>query len=513
MKMPALFQRRLSHQALAWLCVAALLLTLMPLYVLSFYNHACYDDFGFSIRTHAAWRDSGSVLETLRAAMENTLSIRHTWEGTYTTSFISALQPALFSENLYWVTTALLLTFFLFALWFFLRQILVRGLGADGPTFWMALCAVAFVMIQFVPDLSEAFFWFNGGVAYTLMWSLMLVRYGVMAAQSRAGKPAARWTLGALLILLSVLLGGAKYSTVLFSCCVDAVIVAESLLHKRRGRFERLAALLVMVACMLFSATAPGNAVRAATLSGGMSAPKAVLQALYFGVALMGHWFSLPLLVVWALVGWKLWEAIRGCSLRFAHPIWITLLTVGLFCAQLAPTLYTGNYLGDGRTVNTYFYTFVILSCALVLYWLGWAMRRWQPDTFLPAIGTSQKMGLRWAVLLAACVVLVIGCVAYRPDGAADYGIQNTATVSALRSILKGDAARYDAAMTARDMAMNDETRQDVQLQPVQDTPEAFMGDATQGDNPGYVKELYAEYYQKIRVTIAGEEEADASQP
>jgi hypothetical protein len=66
------------------------------------------------------------------------------------------------------------LTFFLFALWFFLRQVLVVVLHVDKPTFRMALCALAFVMIQFVPEMSEAFFWFNGGVAYTLLWSVLL---------------------------------------------------------------------------------------------------------------------------------------------------------------------------------------------------------------------------------------------------------------------------------------------------------------------------------------------------
>ena len=63
-------KQRLSNQALAWLCVAALLFSLLPLYALSFYNHACYDDFGFSILTHDAWRDSGSWVQTLRAALQ-----------------------------------------------------------------------------------------------------------------------------------------------------------------------------------------------------------------------------------------------------------------------------------------------------------------------------------------------------------------------------------------------------------------------------------------------------------
>lgn len=59
----ALARRRLSNRALMWLCVAALLLSLMPLYALSAYNHACYDDFGFpsarmipGAKPGASWR-------------------------------------------------------------------------------------------------------------------------------------------------------------------------------------------------------------------------------------------------------------------------------------------------------------------------------------------------------------------------------------------------------------------------------------------------------------------------
>ena len=511
MKAPAILHCRLPNQALAWLCVALLLLSLTPLYALSFYNHACYDDFGFSIRTHDAWRATGSLWQTIRAAAENTAIIRGTWEGTYTTSFISALQPALFGENLYWVATVVLLTFFLFALWFFLRQVLVKGLGVDKTTFWLALCAVSFVMIQFVPELSESFFWFNGGVAYTLMWSLMLVRYGVMLCHARSQRSARRAAWFVLLLALSLLMGGAKYSTVLFSCCVDGLIVLYGLVRGRKGRWERLAAFALMLGGLVFSALAPGNAVRAATLHGGMSAPKAILQALYFGVALMGHWFSLPLLVVWALVGWRLWDALRGCRLKFAHPVWITLLSVGLFCAQLAPTLYTGNYLGDGRTVNTYFYTFVLLSCALALYWLGWGLRRWEKPGSCPAIQTSRKGGLRWGTLLAALALLVIGCISYKPDGAADYGLRNLSGGSALRSLLTGQVARYDRAMDQRDEEMNDPSQPEAVLRPVEDIPDAFMGDAAQSDNPSYVKQLYAEYYQKLQVTLAGEEENHAA--
>lgn len=496
---------RVNTRALCWLCVAALLLSLTPLYALSFFNHACYDDFGFSLLTHAAWRDSGSLWDTLKAAVANTVGIRQTWEGTYATSFISALQPALFGENLYWLTTAVLLTFFLFALWFFLRQVLVKELGADRQAFLMCFASVAFVMIQLAPEMSEAFFWFNGGVAYTFLWSVMLVRIGVWLCYERAASPGGRTAAYALLLLLTVVMGGAKYSTLLFACLADGMLLLRAFLAKKKGRFMEGALTALLLALFAFSALAPGNSVRSATLAGGMSAPKAILQAFYFGLALMGHWFSLPLMVVWALVVWQLSEALRGLLMGFSHPVFITIAAVCLFCAQLAPTLFTGNYLGDGRVVNTYFFTFVLLSCALALYWAGWWIRQGERKTSFPAIGTARRDWLRLSAFAVAVALMIVGMVSYRPEGAESYGPQNTASGSALRSLLNGQAAAYDAAMDARDAEMNDPDVPDAMLRPVQDTPPAFMGDAALSDMADYVETLYAEYYQKKSVTIEEE--------
>jgi len=51
-----LMKRSLSNRTLAWLCVAVLLTSLMPLYAISFYNHAGCDDFGTSLLARSAWQ-------------------------------------------------------------------------------------------------------------------------------------------------------------------------------------------------------------------------------------------------------------------------------------------------------------------------------------------------------------------------------------------------------------------------------------------------------------------------
>ncbi len=500
-----LFQRRVGLRALSWVCAAALLLSLLPLFGLSLFNHACYDDYGFSLRTHAAWRQTGSLLATVAAAAENTRGIRYTWQGTYTSSFVSALQPALFGESLYWLSTAFLLTLLLFSLWFFLRQALLRALGADRDAFRIVYCLTALVMVQFVPDVSEAFFWYNGGVAYTMVWSLMLLRLGSWFAFERSAR-AGRWLWFALTACLTVLLGGGTYGTLLFAALVDLLLLARAMLIRRKDRIAEAALTLGLLACFAYSASAPGNLVRAATLSGAVSAPKAVAQALYFGTALMGSWCSLAMLALWFAAAWLMRDALRRSSLSFRYPGWVTALGVGLFCAQLAPTLYTGIYLGDGRSMNAYYFTCVLMGGALSLYWMGWGLRRWDAKPRPAAPQDGPAPGLRLTAVCACAALMLAGCLAYKPEGKTYYGPQNTASGSALLSLATGQAQAYDAAMDARDRQFNDAAQTDLILTPVQDVPDAFMSDVTVGVQTEYVQGLYAEYYGKHSVVFQDEQ-------
>lgn len=492
--------KRLSVRWLKWLCAAALIISLLPLYAAAFNAHASYDDLGFSLKTHQAWRDSGSLWETLKAAGRNTAAIRYTWEGTYATSFIAALQPALFGEALYGLTTLWLLTFFLLALGFFLWVALRGLLGVDRDGFWVIFCLLAMAAVQFVPDVSEAFFWFNGGTAYTLMWSLALVRLALWLCLDRA-KGGAAAALYGLLAVLTVIIGGAKYSTVLPACLADVLLVGYAFWRKRPYPWAKALLLGLLLGCFAFSAAAPGNAVRAATLNGGMSAFKAVAQAVYFGLGLMGAWCSLPLIAVWGLSGCLLAPRLKGRSC--AHPLMVTLLAAGLFCAQLTPTLITGNYLGDGRTVDTYYYTYVLMGGGLTAYWLGWALNR-REGAGLP--GLTQAALPAWA-LIAAAALIVVGCVGYHPEGTESYGPQNTASGMAARALISGQAGRYDWQMDQRDAAMNDPGQPSVVMRPAQDIPAIFMGEALDTPMRDYVLSLYQEYYQKQSVTLAPREE------
>lgn len=490
----------LSSRTIALLCVLALLVSLVPLYLLAMYNHPFYDDFGFSIRIHHVWNDTGSVAAAVKEAWQNMLNTRRTWQGNYTATFLSGIQPGVFDEQLYFLTTVLLLTSLVGGCAALIVSALRKLLKAGWPATIQLTSLLLFVMIQMTPAVDEAYYWFNGGIGYTFNYAvfalLIALSIHLWCCTSKKG---AAWLTGGMSVL-AILLGGGSYTGGLFGLLVFSCAVLLGFYRHSRWRWCFTGVWVLLAVGFLYSMTAPGNMVRAATLQGGMSAPMAIAQSFYFGIGLIGDWFSLPICVVCTTGVIALIPALAESRYRFRYPVLVTALCVCLYCSQLTPTLYTGNYLGDGRTVNTYYFTYVLMVAFLAIYWVGWSIKR---AVARAAIEDKQHKGVRLGVVLAAAMILLAGFLSYHPNGSNDTGLINLASGSAVRSLITGEAAAYDKAMDERDTSMNDESVTEPVLQPVEDIPDAFMGDALENDNLDYVLRLYTEYYEKQRVTIA----------
>ena len=484
------------RRGLLWLSVAALVLGALPLYAISLYNHPYYDDYGFSAKAHQAWRDTGSVGAVLRAAWESALETRQGWQGTYTGTLLSNVQPGIFSEQLYFIGTFVLLTALIACFLCFFSVVMGR-LGMDRTGRWTLGCLAVTLMIQFMPDAGEAFFWFNGGIGNTFVYSLMALAAALMVRLAEAKGRAVGLT--AALCLLMVLLGGGSYGGGLLSVCMLAVCLVWMLRvrHPRRWRFAGLAALLLL--CFAYSMSAPGNAVRAGVIGYRAPAVKAVLQALYYGVAQMSAYLRPALIAITLAVLPALYRAAQKSPWRFSHP-WLVLGLMGaLYCAQMTPPLYSIASIGAGRIVNTYFVSFVALWFLAVYYLAGFAAQR------LGALSlTARGYG---ALLGAALCALALGCLAAKPEGEPLYGVQNLSGPSAAISILSDEAAQYDAEMTLREQALNDPAKPVVTLSPLTAVPDVFMDDLIAPDAAYDVRPSLEKYYGKEAVLIAGEEE------
>jgi hypothetical protein len=479
-------------------CALLLLFSTLPLYAIAFYNHPYYDDYNFSQAVHDVWQQTHSLPQVLTAAWTSAQNVYATWQGTYTGTLLSNLQPGVFGETLYWLTTFLLLTAFLLCFGFLFHTLLRRVMGASRAQSLCAASLALFLMIQFLPSVSEAFYWFNGGVGNTLIYAFIALD-GALSIRLYGARRGAAW-LTAALFALSTLLGGGSYGGGLLWLLLSIGIVVFAFIRKNKYRFVFAALTAWFALCFVYNITAPGNEVRAAMIGASPSALKAVAQALYYGVALLGNYFTLPVAAVALGLAPMLWQLAAKSRFSFPHPALMLLGGAALFCAQLTPPLYAGVFLGGDRTIDTYYFSFIVLLLMSETYLLGALARRRERLGSVLALPASANRGV---LLLSACLFLV-GCLGYKPAGATLYGPMNMAGGSAALSLFSGEAANYDREMDARELLLNDATQPTVTLKPLTAVPDVFMDDLLSPDATDNVLPTLKNYYHKDAILVEG---------
>ena len=90
----------LTERRIAIACGVLLAISLLPLAVISFYNHPCSDDYSYGLYVAQAVRAGGSLGDILAAAVRETAETYFDWQGTFSAVFLMALQPAISISSL-----------------------------------------------------------------------------------------------------------------------------------------------------------------------------------------------------------------------------------------------------------------------------------------------------------------------------------------------------------------------------------------------------------------------------
>lgn len=494
-------KRRLPLRLLALLCALMLLAGVLPLYAISFYNHPYYDDYKFSTSVHKVWSETHSSSQVLAAAWQSAQTVRMDWQGTYTGTLLSNVQPGVFSEGLYWLTTFILLTAFLLCFGFLFKTIFRNMLGAGRAETICITSLALFLMTQFLPKANEAFFWFNGGIGNTFIYSLLALMLALMVRLATA-KRGAPW-LAALLIVLTTLLGGGCYGGGLFGLLIFAAVCVYAFYRKNRYRFTYVGLTAWFMICFAYNIAAPGNAVRATIIGAHPSAVMAVLQSLYYGVALIGNYATLPVLAVAFALAPLLWKLAKASAFRFRHPVLVLLAGVCLFCAQLTPPMYGGVFFGGWRIIDTYYFSFIVMLLLYETYALG-ALARYRERLGKPEVLLADQA--RRGLLIASACLFLLGCFGYKQSDDTLYGPMNMAGGSATLSIVNGEAKQYDLEMNVREALLNDSNQPTVTLSSLTAVPEVFMADLLLPGVEHDIGSMLCAYYGKTAILLEGGE-------
>ena len=89
-----------SINVLAVISVVALIILLIPVIWVSKFAYPWADDFSYASEARAVFVSTHNVFKTIAMAFSTMKDSYLTWQGTYTSCFLMALQPAVFSIKL-----------------------------------------------------------------------------------------------------------------------------------------------------------------------------------------------------------------------------------------------------------------------------------------------------------------------------------------------------------------------------------------------------------------------------
>lgn len=423
-----------EHRAKTWCtadrckrCVAiallvALVISLIPLYTLSAYSYAGLDDYRYGLTTHAVWEETRSITKTVAEAGRVASRTYFDWQGSVAAVFLMALQPGIFNDGLYWLSTALLLTVLTLSILFFVVTACVTVFRADADTARIIAALTAIACIQFVPTPVESYYWFNGGLYYTFFFSLSLISAALLMRRTQARSA---WQC-VLLVMLTAMIGLGNLVTGLL-CCV--LLVTYAIMANLRGRRDPLLWSLAAILLITFAVNAlsPGNDVRQAeNAHKSQGAVAAILAAMGDAGAYSAKWMLTPAPYL-MLLPIPLYRRLADASqLRFRYPLHVSAASFLLLAAGFTPNEYALGFAGEARIIDIQYYLFVLLFSLNVLWYTGWLRRR------LPLSARARK---------AATIAVMLACAAAACG--ITIGTRNAASASAVLFQRNGKAQSY----------------------------------------------------------------------
>ena len=438
-----------SRATLAKVLAVLTILSLVPLAIIALYNYPADDDFGFTLPAATAWVQTHSLPAVLKAMVATTLDTYRTWQGYFVSTFLFALNPLIFDIRLYFLSNWAQLLLLCLSVGYALKGVTRHQLKAPRAAFWISYAAVLLLCVQFMPHIGYGLFWHNGGNYVTAVCTLLLT-LGLLLRLGGAEGHRRRALRSVLAPACGFLLGGMFFGPALAGMVMLGLVAVGSFATRSRIRWQSLMTLLAFGASFAISFLSPGNALRVGADFTPTGVPYAVLASVQEALKLTGQWLSPQLLAAGMLILPALAQPLQQSAQRFRHPLLVGVLLFGTFAASLTTGLYTGVGYTFERYHNAVYLYFVLMAIGCMIYWAGalirLAERRAQAgvQAAQALLEAGKTLGQHFGALyLSICLALLF-------LGGLTFPIMNTASISATRSLVSGEAATFRQEMAQR---------------------------------------------------------------
>lgn len=483
---------------IAGISISAVILVILPLLILGFYNYPMADDWSMGIFVHKAVTTHEASI--FKAAADGIHYWYTTGEPRFSSILFGVLAPsALGNDHMYYVVSFIMIFGLIFCQLFFynsiIRNIRLSIIVTAVPTALQLLC---------VPFPTETFYWYVGAVNYTFINALSLILIVLFFSISHFDSNTEKRTkiityfFG---LFLAVLVGGNNFGTSLSRTCLFCFLSLMFLLHDRKKLLKTLPITLTMLFCLIICLISPGSEQRlnGEYANAGFSAPVAVWKAIHHTASAILTYTDLKILLTLLLIlpflayGLKKYGSQR---LDFRFPGIFTLISFLLYASELVPNYYVEGSVRAQRMADIFYYEYYLFILLNTIYWTGWFVSKQKKESELLQ-KFAEKYALKYFVILSVCILSV-------------FSLKNLRQSSSYRAavwLVRGYAAEYKAAWTDRLSQLNDPSLREVFFEPIDLNYElVFYADLTE-DPDGWLNLKCAEYYGKDAVGIIHHED------
>lgn len=445
-----LLQRKINSSLFptAVLAVVILVLSLIPLVLIAKYDHPCADDYRYGLLASQAWK-SGSISNVFSAAGQTVHDAYFEWQGTFSGIFLMALQPAIFGENLYFLTPIVIMTAFLISTFVLFQVVLIRYLNADKYSYIIICCVIAGLSLHFMPSPVEGLFWYNGAIYYTFFYSLSLILVSLILLFYQSNHLLGQLVYSLFIGVLGLIVGGGNFTAALVTAVVLVYILIYGIVLKKKRFLIAALALACELFGLMISATAPGNAVRQTYFLNRPTALGAVLQSFRTALVSIFQWTGLPVIVCMVFLIPIIYKIVRASDFLFPRPWLMPIMSFCAFSAQFTPPLYALGFSGPTRLLNVIYYSYYIFLLVNLFYIIGWISKQLQKNDVEHAeLALFRKISILvqknlLPVLSCFALLFAIGCISTN-------NVRKITGVSAFLSLRNGQATQYDREAIAR---------------------------------------------------------------
>lgn len=459
------------------------IISLIPLLIIAHYNHPSADDYHYGLKTAQAWQETGSILETLKAASGTVNETYLNWQGNFSGIFLMALQPAIFGENSYPVGTYLVLAVYLIGLLLFAKALFDKFLP-HSKKYSLFLAITLFVFsVQLAPFPRQSYYWFNGSIYYTFFHGLALMLYALVLQLQKSKRLSRTIPLFLFTSFLAFTIGGSNFVTSLQAALLLFFFSVYLFVTKGTNKLLISSVFVALLTAFAISILAPGNALRQSMVPNHPTFLLAVFESFYQAVLHIFKWTNLYLIGFLILLLPFIIAAVRASTFNYKRPWLLSLCSLLLLVVGFAPPIYGLGSIPE-RALNIVYYLFILLAVINLFYFLGWMIHRQVPITRIP-LKPRQSMLVGSLFLLAAFV--------QKPD---------IACKEASQALLNGEAKRYDQEAKDRLQAYQDDNRLNLCIKEFTVKPTLLFVNDLGTNAYDWQNEVIAKFYQKESVVL-----------